>query len=253
MGILYLDEAGNTGLWDSSQTLLIYGGPYVSSSEWKLLSNDLASIQVKYKSMIMGRFKSGIQPNSSFAKLESGVKFLSDFHFHAKDIANKKALWSKLKDSERFQALDEVIEALIEHKITFFLGVLDKEKYLREVKPKKSDKNEMVEYKFLLQSFFGYVESEVGAHANIVTIIDDGDSNEKEAIKYSLKNVDLSKFLGELICGKHNDYPILQVADIGVWIYQAFHRLDESRSDYHAEHIRTLYSKLEKTIKVTHH
>lgn len=195
MGILYLDEAGNTGLRDLSQPFLIYGGPYVCADEWKYLSDELARIQAKYKSMIMGRFQSGIRPNSNFSIIESGVTFLSDFHFHAKDIANNHALWSKLKRDERFQVLDDVIESLLKYKITFFLGFLDKEKYKSKIKQDRKKIRKMQEYRYLLRNFFYFIECEVDKNANIITIVDDGDVGENDVIRDSIRDDNLSNFL----------------------------------------------------------
>lgn len=247
LGILYLDEAGNTGLWDNDQKLLIYGGPYVDSYLWKKLSHDLAVIQAKYKAIIMSRFKSGLKGNLSFTQLESGVSFLSDFNFHAKNIVNRRALWSKLDDDERFDVLDDVIESLIIHKVTFYVGMLDKVK----VRPKKKKKkNDMREYKHLFREFLSFVEDEIDEHSNVVTIIDDGDSIEKEMLKKSIGDDVLTKFIGELISGKYNEYPLLQIADIGIWVIQAYNRLDERRTDDYAENVRSLYTKMQPILKI---
>lgn len=251
MGILYLDEAGNTGLWDSDQTLLVYGGPYVGAKEWKVANDELAKVQAKYKALIMGRFQSGLNSKTQFARLEDGVHFLSQFHFHARDIANKKGLWSKLKDDERFQVMEDVIDVLFKHNIPFYLGALDKVKLRPAHKPKKNTKNEMTEYKVLLPSLLGFIENDMEENAQIVTIMDDGDPIEKEVIRESLRNTPQVKFMGELVCGKYADYPILQIADIGIWIFQAFHRLGEDREDEHAKRVRSLYKKLSGVIKVS--
>lgn len=247
LGILYLDEAGNTGLWDRDQTILIYGGPYVNPSLWKKLSHDLVVIQAKYKALIMSRFKSGLKGNLSFTQLESGVSFLSDFNFHAKNIVNRKALWGKLDDYERFDVLDDVIESLITHNVPFYVGMLDKVK----IRPKKKKKrNDMREYKQLFREFLGFVEGEIDEHSSIVTIIDDGDSIEKEMLMKSIADEELTKFFGELVSGKYDEYPLLQVADIGIWVIQAYNRLDERRTDDYAESVRRLYTKLQKVLKI---
>lgn len=247
MGILYLDEAGNTGLWDQDQKLLIYGGPFVNAHTWRLLSKELAKIQAKYKSIIMSRFQSGIHKNMPFSHLESGVGFLADFHFHAKNIVNRKSLWCKLDEVERFELLDEVITALIKYQIPFYVGSLDKVKFRPKKKPKR---NEMKEYRVLFQHYLPFIESHVESEQGIVTIIDDGDSSEKEIVRESLHSCQLTKFYGELICGKYSDYPLLQVADIGIWVIQAYHRLNNERVDEYAEHVRRLYHKLQKVTKM---
>ena len=55
--------------------------------------------------------------------------FLTDFHFHAKNIINRTALWSKLDETERFKVLEDIIDIIIKHDITFYIGVLDKAVY----------------------------------------------------------------------------------------------------------------------------
>lgn len=241
VGILYLDEAGNTGLWDNEQKLLIYGGPFVTAKTWKLLSKELARIQAKYKAKIISRFKSGIDQNMPFSILESGVTFLADFNFHAKNIVNRKSLWSKLDEVERFELLDEVITALIKYRIPFYVGSLDKTLFRPRKKPKKND---MREYKILFEQFLPYIERDLRKTEDIVTVIDDGDSTEKDILREALRRENLSKFIGELISGKYNEYPLLQVADIGIWVIQAYHRLQKNRDDEYAEHVRKLYKKL---------
>ncbi|WP_419954757.1 DUF3800 domain-containing protein [Neobacillus niacini] len=243
MGILYLDEAGNTGLWDNSQTKLIYGGPYVKSSDWKEINDELVLILRKYKGLILGRFNTGINASTQFSSLENGVKFLSDFRIHAADIIDRKRLWSKLSDVEKYQVLEEVVDALIKKHIPFYVGIVDKEKLRPAIKP-ANKQNNMTEYKTLLPAFFHYVEGHLGDNEEFTVIIDDGDAPEKEQLRIALRDNNLKKAMGELIVEKSINFPLLQAADVGVWITQAFTRLDSARTDPHAVKIRDLHSKL---------
>ncbi|WP_400244977.1 DUF3800 domain-containing protein [Niallia sp. JL1B1071] len=251
MGIFYIDEAGNTGLQDKQQKLLIYGGPYVNVSEWKTIGNGLAGIQNKYFSIIVSRFQSGLGPDTNptqfFRDISSHVGFLQDFHFHAKNIVNRTGLWSKLNNDERFDVLEDILDLLIKHNVTLYIGALDKAQYIAN--PKNS-KKKMAEYKFLHNSFLEFLEKDVPDQDQIITIIDDGDITEKKVLKDSLNNSSRRKFFGELVSGKARDYPLLQVADVGIWIFQAFHRLDEERDDEYANRVRSLYKKLESTTKL---
>lgn len=249
MGILYLDEAGNTGLKDKEQPLLIYGGPYVNVSEWKNLNRELTVIQNKYFSIITSRFKSGLGAGKDISKfytdISKNVGFLQNFHFHAKDIINRKGLWSKLDNIERFTVLEEILDILLKHKVSVFIGALDKSKYLQGSKRRK-----MEEYYFLHENFLGFLENKVSQDDQIITVIEDGDESEKIILKKCLNAPSRKKFYGELICGNAKDYPILQIADVVIWIFQAFHRLTEDREDEHANHVRKLYKKVENITEV---
>lgn len=251
MGIFYIDEAGNTGLQDKQQKLLIYGGPYVNVSEWKTLGNELVAIQNKYFSIIVSRFQSGLgrysNPSQFLRDISTHIDFLQDFHFHAKNIVNRTGLWSKLNDDERFDVLEDILNMLIKHNVTLYIGALDKEQYISN--PKNSRKK-MAEYKFLHNSFLEFLEKDVPDQDQIITIIDDGDSTEKKVLKNCLNDPSRRKFFGELVSGKARDYPLLQVADVGIWIFQAFHRLDEGRGDEYAKRVRGLYKKLVSITKL---
>lgn len=241
MGILYLDEAGNTGLKDRQQPLLIYGGPYVEPTAWKVLSSELKKIQHKYLGIITSRFQSGLEAENFLVEVGSNVSFLMNFHFHAKEIINRNGLWSKLDKIERFVVLEDVLDILISYRIPFYIGALDKQNYRI---PKRKKQTKMHEYYYLHKHFLSFVEKHISEASHVVTVIDDGDAGEKAALKQSLNNPNLEKFFGELVYGKHKDYPILQVADVGVWVFQAYHRLTKGRNDDYAKNVRRLYNKL---------
>lgn len=247
MGILYLDEAGNTGLRDTDQPLLIYGGPYVEPSSWKMLSHDLSLIHRKYLGIIVGRFQSGLGNKNFLTEVGMNVNFLTDFHFHAKNIINRKALWSKLNKTERFVVLEDIVDLVIKYDIPFYVGALDKKKYSSK---KKRGKGKLSEYRHLHNIFLPFVENDLRKHAHVVTVIDDGDPGEIKTLKSSLNEDELKKFFGELVRGKHRNYPLLQVADVGIWIFQAYHRLSNNRNDDYAKNIKRLYYKLHNVLRI---
>ncbi|WP_017187354.1 DUF3800 domain-containing protein [Alkalibacillus haloalkaliphilus] len=250
MGVLYLDEAGNTGLNDSQQKLLIYGGPYVDVPKWKAATNDLKGLKTKYLGIIASRFQSGFEPGmnvTDFLAELGQVEFLQNFHFHAKNIINRSGLWSKLTNEERFIVLEEILDVVIKSDIPFYFGVLDKESYSQNP---DHPKGKMDEYRFLHEEFLTFLESDINEHDQVVTVIDDGDDGEKSALKECLNNSTRSKFYGELICGKHNEFPLLQVADAGIWIFQAYNRLSPDRVDPYANRVRDLYEKMKVVSRI---
>ncbi|RXY97529.1 DUF3800 domain-containing protein, partial [Fictibacillus sp. S7] len=127
MGILYLDETGNTGLKQTAQPYLIYGGPFVDANKWKTLERDLADVQKKYYSLIFSRIDHVTDP-AKLGEVATQVKFFEAFHFHASHIVNRTSLWSKLseKKHEHFQVLEDIVETLNKNKVDFFAGAIDK-------------------------------------------------------------------------------------------------------------------------------
>jgi len=244
MGILYLDEAGNTGLWDSTQSHLIYGGPYVRSSEWKGLNTDIEQIRWKYKTLIISRFRSGISSTTSLQSLNDGVGFLNKFRLHATDIAGRRELWVKLSDVEKFNLIDEVLDALLHHKVPFYVGTINKAPL--QTLPRVND---MREFNQLLPRFFSFFEQNLICVEDYTVIIDDGNINEKDCVRNALRNSSFKKSMGDLIIDKSSSYCLLDVADIGVWIVQSFMRLPTHRTDSYALNVRNLYSKLSTVLK----
>ena len=96
MGILYIDEAGNSGIKDSAQPNLIYGGPLVSPHHWKNVMAEYYKIEAKFKSKVYQKFNFPKKIPESFDKMNEQIGFLDKFHFHAAEIVNGKHLWGKL-------------------------------------------------------------------------------------------------------------------------------------------------------------
>lgn len=241
MGILYLDETGNTGLNDPSQPYLIYGGPWVNADKWKELENDLAQVQLKYYGLIFSRIDQVTNP-SQLGLIATQVKFFENFHFHASHIMNRRSLWSKLieSDDEHFQLLEEIITTLNKNDVDFLAGAIKKS----TVQGKAKDKPE---FKKLLPSYFKHVDTNVNGH-NFMVIWDEGDDKERELILDELKHPDLKRSIPELISAKQ--LPMLQLADVGLWIIQYYLKLDSTREDKFAQNVRALYNKLLPNLKL---
>lgn len=240
MGILYLDETGNTGLNDVSQPYLIYGGPFVDATNWKALENDLAQIQLKYYSLIFGRIGHVSDP-SKIGELSQTVDFFENFHFHASLITNRNGLWSKLskEDNEHFKLLEEIVTTLSTNNVVFFAGAIKKSTVVGQVKDKP-------EYKKLLPDYFKHVDTNINDR-NFMVIWDDGDVQERTLILEGLNHADLKNSIPELISAKK--LPMLQLADVGLWIIQYYLKLDPSRQDDFAQQVRNLYSKLSPNLE----
>lgn len=241
MGILYLDETGNTGLKNLNQPYLIYGGPFVNADNWKSLESDFVQVQQKYFSLIFSRIDQITDP-AKIGEIANEVKFLESFHFHASNIANRNGLWSKLveSDNEHFQVFEDIIETIIANKITFFAGAIDKSKVQGNAKNKP-------EFKQLLPAYFKYVDNNVNGN-HFMVIWDDGDSQERSFILEGLKKPDLTNCIPELVSAKQ--LPMLQLADVGLWVVQYYLKLDPSRTDDFANNVRGLYKKLSPNLKL---
>ncbi len=220
MGILYLDEAGNTGLWDDNQPFLIYGGPYVTAKQWKNVNNSIKAISGQYKALILSRFKTGIDAVSMDTMIET-TDFLREFKIHSAEVMNGKGLWGKLTLDERYKLLDSVINTLVKENVVFFAGVLNKVKY----RPVKKVDTKMREYNKLVAELFTLVDSTLDENDDVVVTIDDGDQVEKDIVKKEIGKQANDRFLGELYVEKSASMPLLQAADVGIWVLQAHHKL----------------------------
>lgn len=241
MGILYLDETGNTGLKQLDQPYLIYGGPFVDANKWKSLESDLAAVQKKYYSLIFSRIDQITDP-AKIGKVATQLRFLETFHFHASHIVNRTSLWSKLneKQNEHFQVLEDIVDIINSNQVDFFAGAIDKATVQGNAKNKP-------EYKQLLPAFFKHVDDNVN-NSHFMVIWDDGDVNEHSLILDGLKRPNLKNCIPELVSAKQ--LPMLQLADVGLWIIQYYLKLDPSRADDFAKNVRTLYQKLAPNLKL---
>lgn len=239
MGILYLDEAGNTGLNDTNQPFLVYGGPFLTADTWKNVQQDFLQVQKKYFSLVFSRLDQITDP-SQIGVAVAQVKFLEQFHFHAAHIINRNGLWSKLSEqaNEHFTVLDDILSILLTHQVKFFIGVIKKSSVTGNTKSKP-------EFKQLLPAFFKHVDTNID-NKHFVVIWDDGDVKEREFILDAMQRPDLNNCMPELVPAKQ--LPFLQIADIGIWVVQAYHKLPAHRTDPYAASVRQLYQKFEPVL-----
>lgn len=248
MGILYIDEAGNSGIKDLSQPNLMYGGPYIKPGHWKIVVDEFNKIEQKYKNLIYQKFNKPTSMPSSFDYLATQISFFKDFYFHSAEMINGKKLWGKLNLEEKFQVLDDLITIMINNDINFYAGILQKQNLLKSI-GNPSSMDAMIDYKTLLPKYFQYVEQNIGEE-NYVVIIDDGDPAEKQVLHETLQDGTIQKCIPELIIQKSKSTPILQLADAGLWVIQSYHRLESTDQKPKARKIRDLYVKLQPILKI---
>jgi hypothetical protein len=245
VGILYIDEAGNSGVRDTGQPNLIYGGPYIKPSQWKDVLVDYEKNVAKYKSLIYGKFNKPEDMPQSFDKLSSEIDFFVDFHFHATEIMNGRKLWGKLNNNQPFNLLADLITIMEIHNVKFHAGILDKSKLLSKLNEENKKIDSGSDFKTLLPLFFNNFEREIGEE-DYVVVIADGSPEEKEILNQTLQSSSIKKCIPEQVIKKAQLNPFLQLADAGLWIIQAYHRLEESDTNNKSQQIRNLYKQLEK-------
>lgn len=247
MGILYIDEAGNTGLKDKEQPNLVYGGPFIEPNNWKLVIADFQKLESVYKSLIYTKFNKPQDIPQSFESMSNQINFLSNFHFHASEIIGGRHLWGKLNMEQRFQALEDMINVLKNHDVPFVVGILNKDKLLQELQSGEIDS--LADFSTLLPLYFDHLEKQIGEKHYIV-IIADGEAKEKAILHHILQQEAVKKCTPEQFIYSADDLPILQLADAGLWIIQAYKRLKPSDKSYKAERTRSLYKHLEPILKL---
>jgi Protein of unknown function (DUF3800) len=241
LGILYLDEAGNTGLKDTAQPYLLYGGPLVGADKWKALEHDFIQVQKKYYALIFSRIDQISDP-TKIGAVVSQLKFLENFHFHASRIVNRMSLWSKLDETkgEHFDVLKDLVTLINKHQIDFFAGAIDKSTVQGQSKNKP-------EFRQLLPAFFKHVDDNANNN-HFMVIWDDGDTKDREIILDGLKRSNLKNCIPELVSAKQ--LPMLQLADVGLWIIQYYLKLDAARTDDFAQNVRSLYNQISPNLKL---
>jgi hypothetical protein len=249
MGILYIDEAGNSGVKDTAQPNLLYGGPYIEPTQWKTVMADFYTLESKYKSMIYAKFNKPLDMPQSFEKLSSQIKFFGNFHFHAAEIINGKHLWGKLSENQRFQLLEDMIIIMKSHNVKFIAGILNKQKFLQKFKTGESF-DSMGDFATLLPLYFDYFEKNIGDRDNYVVVIADGDAKEKAILHKTLQEEYVKKCVPELFIYSADDVPMLQLADAGLWTIQAYHRLEPSDTSTKAQRIRALYQQIHEILNL---
>lgn len=243
MGILYIDEAGNSGYKDIAQPNLIYGGPYIEPSQWRAVLTDYEKVVAKYKALIYSKFSTPETMPKSFDYLVGQIEFFQDFHFHASEIINGKGLWGKLNNNQPFNLLSELIGIMVTHNVKFHAGILNKTKLLGNLSKSSGPLDPLVDFHTLLPLYFQHFEQLIGDQQYVV-IIADGESAEKQILHETLQSPKLKKCNPELFIKTAQSNPFLQLADAGLWAIQAFHKLDEANTNKKSQNIRKLYGEL---------
>lgn len=248
MGILYIDEAGNSGVRNTDQPNLIYGGPFIEPDHWKNVIADFQKIDAKYKGMIYAKFNKPKDMPQSFDKLLTQIGFFDQFHFHATEIINGKQLWGKLSENQRYQVIEELISILKVHNIKFFAGILNKQKLLNGLKTGESI-DAQADFSTLLPLYFEYLEKQIG-DKHYVVVIADGEPKEKAILHKTLQEEVVKKCIPELFIYSADDLPILQLADAGLWTIQAYFRLDPNDESRKAQRIKHLFEHLKPILNL---
>lgn len=243
MGILYIDEAGNSGINDKAQPNLVYGGPYIEPTQWKAVIADYHKMKLKYQNIIYDKFNKPNDMPQSFEKLSIQIKFLQDFHFHAAEIINGKHLWGKLSENQRYEVLNDSITIMKSHNVKFIAGILNKQKLLQTLKAGEHI-DSMGDFTTLLPLYFDYFERSIADTESYIVVIADGDAKEKAILHKTIQDASVKKCVPELFVYSADNLPMLQLADAVLWIIQAFHRLESIDTSTKAVRIRTLYQQI---------
>lgn len=243
MGILYIDEAGNSGVTDTSQPNLIYGGPYIQPHQWKPILDAYEKLAAQYKTLIYSKFDTPQKMPKSFETLSTQIDFFQNFHFHAKEIANGRRLWGKLNNNQPYKLLTDLISILKDNDVKFHAGMLDKTSLLDKLKKEKTPITTTSDFEELLPFYFTEFEKQIGSDT-YVAIIADGTPEEKNILHKTLQSSCVKKSVPELVIKLAEENPFLQLADTGLWTIQAYHRLKETDQSKKAKQIRALYEHL---------
>ncbi|MBO1005918.1 DUF3800 domain-containing protein [Pseudogracilibacillus auburnensis] len=244
MGILYIDEAGNSGYKDLAQPNLIYGGPYINPTQWRSVLADYEKVVATYKSLIFSRFSPPQQIPKSFEKLAEEVKFFHEFDFHARNIMVRTGLWGKLDNTESCTLLSDLIDIMINNNVMFHAGMLNKAKLRADLTGTTGKIDSLVDFQTLVPLYFNRFEQAIGKDEEYVVVVADGEVAEKNILHSCLQAASLSKCNPELLIQKAESNPYLQLADVGLWIIQAYHKLQASDTNKKSQNIRSLYQKL---------
>ncbi|MFZ0446506.1 MAG: DUF3800 domain-containing protein [Bacillus sp. (in: firmicutes)] len=242
MGILYIDEAGNSGYKDQAQPNLIYGGPFIEPTQWKGILANYDKAVAKYKALIYSKFSTPEEMPKSFDYLTGQIDFFHNFHFHASEIVNGKGLWGKLNNNQPFHLLSELIDIMINHNVKFHAGLLSKAKLLNSL-PASGKVDPFIDFQTLLPLYFNHFEQQIGEKQYVV-IIADGEPSEKQILHTTLQSSSVQKCIPELFIKTAQSNPFLQLADAGLWVIQAYHKLQTSDTSKKSQNIRDLYQKL---------
>lgn len=238
-GVIYIDEAGNTGLKDLTQPYLMYGGVYVTAAKSRKVVNDLYATRVKYEHVLKSRIGNVDIANLDIRDISAQLRFFEHFCFHAAEIMHGTGLWGKLSHPERLALIEELIGIIGDNSLSFYIAVLDKKCYLK----KHPHRPHNSEYACVMDEFLELIQQDLKACGQTGLIIgDDGKEEEKRTITERLQNQSLSCIHCDIIHQRRFDRPLLQVADVGIWLIQGIYRKREG--------LKSIYEVLEPSLKL---
>jgi len=245
MGILYIDESGNGNMIDSDQPYFYFGGIYVGGSNWKKIEQEALSLQQNYKDEIGDRMDTVKLSNLTNRQLKE-IEFFRNFNFHGKDIVRGTGLWGKLKsDQKNYALIDEVLALLVDNSVNIIIGKMDKQKVI-DNHGIEFCRTKSIEFTLLLPKYITEFEEIIGEEW--ITIRADGNEGEKEIVSQQLEQASLC--CQEILIQNSKESIFLQLADICLWICQAYAKLPILENDENYEEkdkaVKRFYSVLEE-------
>lgn len=237
MGILYVDECGNSGVTDLAQPFFLYGGIYLDNDEWRKVYREINALIITERTSIAANVAASpnIPPvhtdqdgvTALIASYEKKLSFLKSFYFHTADINRGHGLWLNKNLHERFELIRSIIQICKSHNIKIFVGEFDKQKFLANA-PKNMHSQKLIEYKMLIPYFFS--ELEQASPGEYVLVRASGDIHETNLISESLKNT--QNFYPDDFIIESKKSPMLQISDAILWTIQAYKRIDHSKEEF---------------------
>lgn len=244
MGLLYVDEAGNSGLTDTSQPNFLYGGVYLNNEQWKNVNRDLSLHLNNTKASISAQIQG--QPVSfsdgRIEDIQKKLDFFQNFHFHAKEIIRGSSLWLKLDNQERFLVLEKIIDICINYEVQMYVGFLHKPTILEHLSA-STCREKLQDYKMLIPYFLNELEKTLVNEYVLVRA--KGDIHETELISKALLST--NKFFPDEFIFESKKSVMLQAADTILWVLQAYYKIDLRKPTFTAKEqgIIRLFNKLD--------
>lgn len=239
MGILYVDECGNSGVTDLSQPFFLYGGIYLDNNEWRKVYQEINALLITERTAIAAKVAASpstpqVQTGQDgvmalIESYEKNLSFLKTFYFHTTDINRGHGLWITKNLHERFELIRSIIQICKSHNIKIFVGEFDKQKFQANV-PKSVYSQKLIEYKMLIPYFFSGLEQI--SPGEYVLVRASGDLHETALISESLKNT--NNFYPDDFIMESKKSPMLQISDAILWTLQAYKRIDLSKQNHTA-------------------
>lgn len=216
-----MDEAGNSGLLDTSQPNFLYGGIYINNTQWKTVYNQIALLLENKRQLIASRVGSLSFSIEEMNDIKGKLDFFDGIYFHATEIIRGTSLWGKLDMSERFGVLEGLIDICIANKLEICVGILNKN-YLIGHLNSLTAKEKLLDYKMLIPYFFNELEKKFVDE--YVLIRAQGDIHESKLISEALFNT--NKFYPDDFILESKKSLMLQLADTILWVLQAYYKID---------------------------